>query len=109
LRKAPIDFDFTERSLADIVSALKRGERVKMPLAERASEVEALNDKPGGHKGNRNASKNDVDKKENINVVSHGKGTSAIYRIAKLKRDHPKKSRNRQWLGCGKNMPPCSC
>jgi hypothetical protein len=58
---------------------------MKMPLAELAKGVVAVNDKPGGDGSNQYSN---VYKNDNINKAKHGKGTSATYRIAKLKCDH---------------------
>jgi hypothetical protein len=87
-KKVLIDFDFAERSLADIVAALRRGERVKLPLAERAQRAAVEAEPPMTHKeagalgGKGNKA---TDKTENISSF----GTSASYRAAKLKRHFP--------------------
>lgn len=91
-RQVLIDFNLTEQSLNDIIARLRRGETLTMRAMRIGNAVKPLATKEevklsraeGGKKGGR-GHKNLGD---NIPKVS-GRGTSAVYLAAKLKRYHP--------------------
>ena len=76
-----IDYDLTEQSLSEIVARLRRGESVRLTLAERTVDRAIVVEPLAGHGEVGNGRRGD-------NITST-RGTSADYLTARIKRDRP--------------------
>ena len=75
-----IDYDLTEQSLSEIVARLRRGESVRLTLAERTVDRAIVVEPLAEHGGVR----------EQVDIINSTRGgTSADYLTARIKRDRP--------------------
>lgn len=83
-----IDYDLTEQSLSEIVARLRRGESVRLTLAERTVDRAIVVEPLAGHGGVR----------DQADIISLKHGTSADYLTARIKRDRPDGNGSRRLL-----------